>query len=419
MLTQEQNERLTQVGPGTPMGNLLRRYWHPIATVSQMKDRDTLPIKLLGEDLVLYRDLSGTYGLLEARCPHRSMSLVYGIPEKCGIRCPYHGWAFDEKGQCVSQPYEEAEDPDARFKNKVTTVAYEVSQLGGMIFGYLGPKPVPVLPKWDLYVEEEAMREVGFAIVPCNWLQIMENSLDPVHVEWLHQYFLNYVLRKLGKDDKQRSVKPHVKVGFDTFEYGITKRRVQQGNTEEDDDWKIGHPVVFPNYLKTGNVFQVRVPMDDNRTAYWWYRVFNKESGMPITAQPDVEIPVYSAPVPQLDGSGLPQWDILDNNSGQDIVAWITQGFVTDRTKETLGRSDRGVIMYRKMLEDGMRDIEAGKDPKNVFRDPNMGRIDLPVEKIFLGRKSNTIDKTSTGNTVKYSPLIKQVEEAKNRTAAE
>jgi 5,5'-dehydrodivanillate O-demethylase len=419
MLTQEQNERLTQVGPGTPMGNLLRRYWHPIATVSQMKDRDTLPIKLLGEDLVLYRDLSGTYGLLEARCPHRSMSLVYGIPEKCGIRCPYHGWAFDEKGQCVSQPYEEAEDPDARFKDKVTTVAYEVSQLGGMIFGYLGPKPVPVLPKWDLYVEEEAMREVGFAIVPCNWLQIMENSLDPVHVEWLHQYFLNYVLRKLGKDDKQRSVKPHVKVGFDTFEYGITKRRVQQGNSEEDDDWKIGHPVVFPNYLKTGNVFQVRVPMDDNRTAYWWYRVFDKESGMPITDQPDVEIPVYSAPVPQLDGSGLPQWDILDNNSGQDIVAWITQGFVTDRTKETLGRSDRGVIMYRKMLEDAMRDVEAGKDPKNVFRDPKMGRIDLPVEKIFLGRKSNTIDKTSTGNTVKYSPLIKQVEEAKNRTAAE
>lgn len=419
MLTQEQNERLTRVGPGTPMGNLMRRYWHPIATVSQMKDRDTLPIKLLGEDLVLYRDLSGTYGLLEAKCPHRFMSLVYGIPEKCGIRCPYHGWVFDEKGQCTEQPYEEAEDPHGRFKDKVTTPAYEVSQLGGMLFGYLGPKPAPVLPKWDLYVEQEAMREVGFAIVPCNWLQIMENSLDPVHVEWLHQYMLNYVLRKLGREDEQRPVKPHVKVGFDEFDYGIIKRRVQQGNSEEDDDWKVGHPVVFPNYLKTGNVFQVRVPMDDHRTAYWWYRCFNKESGMPIVDQPDMDIPVYSAPVPQLDGSGLPQWDVLDNNSGQDIVAWITQGLITDRTREVLGRSDRGIIMYRKMLEDALRDMEAGKDPRNVFRDPNMGRIELPVEKIFLGRKSNTIDKKSTGNTVKYSPLIKQAEEAKNRTAAE
>src|ERR1700760_3489998 len=101
MLTKEQNERLTRVGPGTPMGELMRRYWHPIAAVAQMKGRDTYPVRLLGEDLVLYKDLSGTYGLLEARCPHRSMSMVYGIPEKCGLRCPYHGWLFDEQGQCI------------------------------------------------------------------------------------------------------------------------------------------------------------------------------------------------------------------------------------------------------------------------------------------------------------------------------
>jgi 5,5'-dehydrodivanillate O-demethylase len=418
MMTQEQNERMTRVGPGTPMGNLLRRYWHPIAALAQMKDRDTLPIKLLGEDLVLYRDLSGTFGLLEARCPHRSMSLVYGIPEKCGLRCPYHGWAFDEKGNCIEQPYEEAEDPEARFKDKVTTVAYDVQQMGGMLFGYLGPKPAPVLPKWDLFVMDEVVRDIGFAIVPCNWLQIMENSLDPVHVEWLHRYMLNYVLGKMGKPEKRLPVNKHLKVGFDEFQYGITKRRVMEGFTEEHDDWKVGHPVVFPNLLKTGNTFQIRVPMDDTRTAYWWYRCYDKDSGVEVKSQAFEDIPMYTAPVPELDPNGMPKWDILDNNSGQDIVAWITQGFITDRTKETLGRSDRGVILYRKQLEEGLQAIEQGKDPRNVMRDPSHNRIDLPTEKFFLGAdRTNIVKGDRTGNTAKYSPLIQAADKASAQAA--
>ena len=412
MLTKEQNERLTRVGVGTAMGDLMRRYWHPIAALAQMKDRDTLPVRIFGEDLVLYRDLSGTYGLLEARCPHRSMSLVYGIPEECGLRCPYHGWRFDETGACIEQPYEETEDPEARFKDKVTTKAYEVAVLGGMIFGYLGPKPVPVLPKWDLFVMEDCVRDIGFAIVPCNWLQIMENSLDPVHVEWLHRYMRNYVLGKLGKHEKQRPVEKHAKVGFEEFEYGITKRRILEGNSEADDDWAIGHPVVFPNYLKTGNTFQIRVPMDDERTAYWWYRCFTKESGVPIEPQAPEDIPMYTTPVPQLDPAGRPQWDVLDNNSGQDLVAWITQGPITDRTKETLGRSDRGVILYRKQLEEGLQAVAEGKDPRNVFRDPAMGKLDLPVEKIFLNIRTNIVKGDRTGNTAKYSPILKKMDAA-------
>jgi 5,5'-dehydrodivanillate O-demethylase len=412
MLSKEQNERLTRVGPGTPMGDLLRRYWHPIAALSQMKERDTLPIKILGEELVLYRDLSGTYGLLEAKCPHRFMSLVYGIPEKCGIRCPYHGWAFDETGQCVDQPYETAEDPDARFKDKVTTRAYEVAVMGGMVFGYLGPKPAPVLPPWDLYVMDDAVREVGFAVVPCNWLQIMENSLDPVHVEWLHQYMRNYVLRKLGKPEKQRAPSRHEKVGFDVFEYGLLKRRILEGQTEADEDWATGHPVVFPNYLKSGSVatpaFQIRVPMDDENTAYWWYRCYTPSSGITYEEQAPEDIPYFVAPVPLLDGSGLPQWDILDNNSGQDIVAWITQGAITDRTRETLGRSDKGILMYRKMLEEALRDIEAGRDPMNVMRGVNIPRIDLPVEANKLKTSGNAVTNDRSGNTAKYSPVLKK-----------
>jgi 5,5'-dehydrodivanillate O-demethylase len=417
MLSEEQNQRLTRVGPGTPMGELLRRYWHPIAAISQMTDRDTLPIRLLGEDLVLYRDLSGTVGLITARCPHRSMSLVYGIPEKCGLRCPYHGWLFDEQGACLEQPYEDTENPKGRFKDSITTPAYQVAEAGGMFFGYLGPEPAPVLPPWDLFVMDGVMREVCFAVVPCNWLQIMENSLDPVHVEWLHQYMRNYVMDKLGTPEKKRDRQSHQKVGFDEFEYGIVKRRILEGETEADEDWAVGHPVVFPNYLKSGSVntpaFQIRVPMDDENTAYWWYRCFTPESGVPIKPQLPEEIPYYTAPVPQLDETGLPQWDILDNNSGQDIVAWITQGRITDRSVEHLGRSDKGVVLYRKMLEDALAAVEKGEDPKNVFRDPSVNRIDLAVEKAKLkGRAGKIARGARTGNTTKYSPILKELDRA-------
>jgi 5,5'-dehydrodivanillate O-demethylase len=417
MLSSEQNERLTRVGPGTPMGDTLRRYWYPIATVSQMKDRDTLPVRLLGEDLVLYRDLSGDYGLITARCPHRSMSLVYGIPTESGLRCPYHGWAYDKTGACVEQPYEDTENPEGHFKDTIKTPAYPVAEGGGMLFGYMGPQPAPLLPPWDLFVMEDAMREVGYAVVPCNWLQIMENSLDPVHVEWLHQHLRNYVADKLNTPDKIRTAQSHEKIGFSIVDYGIIKRRVLVGKTEEYEDWTVGHPVVFPNILKGGSastpVFQIRVPIDDKQTGYWWYRCYTPESGIPLKSQKAEDIPFYTVPVPALDDSGLPQWDILDNNSGQDIVAWITQGSITDRTKENLGRSDKGVVLYRKMLEDAMQAVADGKDPINVFRDPSVKRVDLPVEKAKLGgRAGNVVTGARGGNTTKYSPILKELDKA-------
>lgn len=418
MLTQEQNDRLTLVGPGTPMGDVMRRYWHPIATVSQMKARDTFPVRLLGEDLVLYRDLSGTWGLIADRCPHRSMSMVYGMPAKCGLRCSYHGWLFDETGACTEQPYEETEDPGSSFKEKVSITAYPVSEAGGMLFAYMGPAPVPQLPPWDLFVMDDVVREVGYAVVPCNWLQIMENSLDPIHVEWLHQHMFNYVVDKLGQSERKRDPLLHEKIGFDVFEYGITKRRILEGETEADEDWAVGHPIVFPNYLKSGSaatpVFQIRVPIDDENTGYWWYRCYTPESGIEIKPQAPEDIPFYDAPVPVLDPAGLPQWGILDNNSGQDIVAWITQGAITDRTKENLGRSDKGVILYRKLLEDALQAVENGKDPMNVFRGSTVNRIDLAVEKAKLkGRAGNVLTGVRGGNTTKYSPILKELDKEK------
>jgi 5,5'-dehydrodivanillate O-demethylase len=389
VLTQEQNERLTRVGPGTPMGELLRRYWYPIAAVSQMKDRDTLSVKLLGEELVLYRDLTGKFGLIAARCPHRNMSLVYGIPTECGLRCPYHGWAFDHAGNCVEQPYEDTENAQGHYKDKIKTPAYKVAQAGGLFFGYLGPDPVPVLPPWDLFVNDGVMREIGFAVVPCNWLQIMENSFDGVHVEWLHQHLRNYVKSKLGRTDELRQPQSHKKIGFDIFEHGVIKRRITDNKTEADEDWATGHPVIFPNFLKTGSMahqrFQIRVPIDDENTAHWWYHNYTSESEVTIRSQRDDEIPLYKVPVPQIDQAEPVSWEVLDATNSQDMVAWMTQGRIADRSLEALGRSDKGIVLYRRMLEQALNAVGSGEDPMNVFRDFSRLRIDLPIEHNKLG----------------------------------
>ncbi len=419
MLTVEQNDRLSRVGPGTPMGEVMRRYWHPIATVAMMNDKWTKKIRLLGEDMVLYKDRSGTFGLIEPNCAHRRMSMIYGIPEEHGLRCPYHGWLFDETGCCREQPYEETEDPDGRFKEKTSMKAYQVRELGGMLMAYMGPMPVPELPMWDLYYMDSP-RDIGYAVVPCNWLQIMENSLDPVHLEWLHLYWRNYVVGQMGQPERQRRVKRHQLIGFDAFEYGIIKRRVLVGGSKEDEEWATGHPVLFPNYLKSGStsspLFQIRVPIDDEHTGYWWYRLYTEESGVPQIRQKPEEIPFYYPPVPELDFEGPPQWELLDNNSGQDIVAWITQGAIADRERENLGRSDKGIILYRQQLQVAIRIVEDGGDPMNVSHVPQPP-ISLAVENNKLGTAGGNITTKAagdrSGNTMKYSKILTELDAAK------
>src|SRR5436309_11321584 len=232
MLTKEQNERFTHVGPGTPMGELYRRYWMPFATVKQLEEHPTRAVSLLGEHLIAFKDRSGRYGLIQEYCPHRNVNLLWGIPEKEGLRCPYHGWLYDNQGHCLEQP---AESPDSTFKDRITVTSYPVEELGGMLWAWLGPEPRPMVPHWEAFVKE-GVRDIGWAVLPCNWLQIMENRLDPVHVEWLHSYFTNHVLDRLGRNEEadkvedywrvRSQVRRHLTIGFDVFEHGIVKRGV-------------------------------------------------------------------------------------------------------------------------------------------------------------------------------------------------
>src|SRR6185503_18090852 len=145
MLDPATNRLLTQTSPGTPMGELLRRYWMPIGGVTEFDTRPTKAIRLLSEDLTLYKDLSGNYGLVDRHCPHRRADTSYGFVEACGLRCTYHGCLFDQSGRCLEQPYEDAAHPEAHFRDKVTIKAYPVEPKGGLLWAYLGPQPAPLV----------------------------------------------------------------------------------------------------------------------------------------------------------------------------------------------------------------------------------------------------------------------------------
>ena len=378
MLSTAQNERLTQVGAATPMGKLMRRYWHPIAAAGELNERPTKPVRLLGEDLVLYRDKSGTLGLIERFCPHRRVDLSYGIPEEHGLRCMYHGWMMDETGQCIEQPFEETVHPDGRFKEKVKIAGYPVQELAGLVFAYLGPSPAPLLPLWEPLTAESVAYDIAITQLPCNWLQCQENSLDPVHTEWLHSYWTRWQQRAAGITEGVRAESaPHERIRFDMFDHGVVKRRILRGLDEEHDLWKVGHPILFPNILQVGAperiTMQFRVPVDDENTLHISIYIFRAAAGAVVPRQDPV--PYYYNPLVGDDGRF-----ITNVTFNQDYMAWVTQGRVARRELEKLGESDKGIIMFRKMLNEQMDVVEDGGDPMNVFRGGVGEPIRLPVE---------------------------------------
>jgi 5,5'-dehydrodivanillate O-demethylase oxygenase subunit len=360
---------LTQTGAGTPMGALLRRYWWPIAGVSEFDDTATKPVRLLGEDLVLYKDLGGRFGLLDRHCRHRRADLTYGYVEPCGLRCNYHGWLYDETGRCTEQPYEDTAHPEARLKDECRIKAYPVEALGGLLWAYLGPAPAPLVPNWEFFSWPNGFRQIVTAEIPCNWFQCQENSIDPVHFEWTHS---NWSLRLKGKTGPYTP--KHLKVDFTEFEYGFQYKRIRTDTDERDRLWTIGRVCLWPNALFTGNHVEFRVPIDDENTlSITW--AFGR---VPKEREPYVQdkIPTWRGPIAD---PVTGRW-ITSHVMNQDFVAWVGQGKIADRAREHLGASDRGIVLVRRRFLNDLEAIAQGKDPKAIVRDPAVNaRIDLPV----------------------------------------
>lgn len=374
MLSEERNQLLCQTGQGTPMGELLRRYWHPIAGVAEFAERTSKPVRIMGEDLVCYRDKDGNYGLVDRHCPHRRADMSYGFVEDVGLRCNYHGWLFDHTGRCLHQPFEETTHPEGRFKDKVWIKAYPVEEKAGMLWAYLGPQPAPLLPDWSMFYAR-GFKQVVLSEIPCNWLQCQENSIDPVHFEWLHSNW-SMVLR--GQDGPRAPT--HLRLGFDEFDHGFVYRRIREDTTEHDELWTTGRVCLWPNCLYTGH-FEWRVPIDDENTLSVGWFLDPLPGDEPYEQE---RIPCWHSPIKD-EKTG--RW-IDSHIMNQDFIAWVGQGTIADRTKEHLGDSDRGVIMMRRRLLQEVDLVAKGGDPMGTIRDPlhnnkvylpTLGGIERPV----------------------------------------
>ena len=367
MLTRDENETLTQVSRGTPCGELLRRYWHPVAVAGELsEDKPIRAVKILGEELVVYRDTSGRYGLVGEHCPHRLASLAYGRVDAAGIRCPYHGWKYDHTGKCLEQP---AEPADSSFKDRIKHIAYPVEYLGGLLYGYLGPAPAPLLPRWDVLVWQRGKRWiVKESVIDCNWLQPMENSVDPSHLFWLHGDTA-HLMPRVRKYAEQHE--------FIRFEYGIQKRRTTLPLAPGDKPMRDQHPLLFPTVLRhvapwqvgaaQRHNLQIRVPVDDRQT-----QVFRVNF---VASDTDLSLPDAPVPWRYTALKSGPREYKMDMVSAQDSMAWETQGAIADRTAERLGAGDEGIIMLRKLLREQIEIVRKGGEPMGLVRDPENNRV--------------------------------------------
>ena len=257
-------------------------------------------------------------------------------------------------GQCIDQP---AEPDKSTFKDRIKAFAGKAQAMGGMVWVYIGPDPAPELPRFDVFVDP-GFQDVGHSMLPCNWLQIMENSVDPHHVEWLHGRYFQFLGEQQGFLAPAAFQKKHVQVGFDPIEWGILKRRVLAGHSEADDDWAIGHPLVFPYFMRVGGAgidqMQIRVPIDDTTTWALFYANHHPEGLKEFPEQ------VYPTDYEYewIDENGN---FIVDYIEGQDVMAWVTQGDITDRSAEHIGKSDIGVIMLRRMFKEQMALVAEGQ----------------------------------------------------------
>jgi phthalate 4,5-dioxygenase len=404
MLSKEDNEKITCVGRGTPMGEALRRYWLPACLSEELPENDGAPVRvrLLGEDLVAYRDTSGAIGLMDAYCPHRRAPMFFGRNEECGLRCVYHGWKFDASGACVDMP---SEPPDSLFKQKVTIQTYPTHEAGGIVWTYMGPaaeQPAP--PDYEFCRAPATHRHTSKNLERCNWLQALEGGLDSVHATILHHENKGD-LTFLADHEK---LVPKLEV--ERTEYGYWYTGIRNLGAQQ---WVRVYQYVMPAtqirgtiegpFRRTGDKPRIDghiwVPIDDE-TCWVYNFLFSADPATPVTHEeamkletmfgrgPDDVNPDYTLKAnvhnDYLIDREMQRTKNFSGIRGVNTQDWALQegmGTVVDRTKEHLGTSDRAIINMRQLLLEACDAVARGESPRGVH--PEAYRYVRPADHLI------------------------------------
>ncbi|HUZ75916.1 MAG TPA: Rieske 2Fe-2S domain-containing protein [Stellaceae bacterium] len=397
MLTPEDNERLVRVGRGRPAGELFRRYWQVALLSSEVADPDGPPVRvrLLGEDLIAFRDSLGRVGLVDAFCPHRRAPLFFGRNEECGLRCVYHGWKFDVEGNCIDMPSEPADSP---LKAEVRIRRYPTAERGGLVWAYLGPPALqPPEPDFEWLRAPPSHRYVTKTYEDCNYLQALEGGLDTAHSSFLHN-------NRIGDNRLVRNRDGAPRIEIERTDYGYCYASIRKAGAD-GHYIRVYHYVMPANQLR-GNVTAIDgvraevpkleghiwVPIDDTHCCvYNWSCAYDRSV---------VLTPEYCAAFDKRYGRGrddfIPGTFHLKRNIGNDFLidraAQKTQtytgiegvntqdfaiqqgmGPIVDRSQENLGTSDRAIVTMRRLMLDATRAVERGEplpglDPQTYRR---------------------------------------------------
>ena len=390
MLRKEQNDLLTRVGPGTPAGEFLRRYWQPVGISKDvLSGGKPQALRILGEDLVLFRDDDGRPGLLGLHCSHRLTSLGYGRVEDGGIRCPFHGWLYDVEGRCLEQP---AEPEASTFKDRIRHPAYPCQELGGLIFAYMGPREtMPLLPRYEVLVREDGTRKTDYYPINSSYLQNLEGAVDTIHAAYLHTNNWSEMKHRLSRLPKPR-------VEYEETEYGIWQRGYKASPGANGPSMGViftyffmpaGFMRVQESHRGEGDVKKFQswyVPVDDTHTLRFQSAFAPLEThGEPYVWPAEDE---FILPGPENDY--FRDYDRVDTISGiptnapgtaikgflsQDSMVNETQGPIVERSLEHFGVHDQVLMAMRQMILKAIDDVRNSRDPKHIIRDSRQNEV--------------------------------------------
>ena len=405
MISQEHNDRITRVGPGTPLGGLLSLYWQPVALVDELVgERPVRPVRLMGRDYVLFRDQACRLGLIDRACPHRGADLAFGRLEDGGLRCLFHGWLFDATGACLEMP---AEPADSTMCQRVRVGSYPVVERHGVIFGYVGPGAPPAFPAFDCFRAPESHGFAFKGLMECNWLQALEVGIDPAHASFLHRFFededpgtgYGRQFRSTSADSDMpmtRILREHTRprIDIEMTEYGmrlVALRPLDERRTHVRVT-NLVFPQAFVIPMSTSmTIAQWHVPIDDTRC--YWYAIFTSFAGaVDKEAMRRQRLELYETPDyrPRRNRANDYGYDPAEQRTrtytgmGFDINAhdqWAceSQGPIQDRTREHLGESDKAIIAYRRLLARAIDQAERGERPMMVLDDARARAMTGPI----------------------------------------